>query len=129
MDKPVEGFSDEALTALSAYDWPGNVRELRNAVERSLLSCRDMTIELDDLPEKVSEGGGENRRRTGELDEVMGNGLDNWLDGVERRVIISALKKTGGVKVQAAKLLGITERSLWHREKKLEIRVDREVRE
>jgi transcriptional regulator with GAF, ATPase, and Fis domain len=47
----------------------------------------------------------------------------------ERKVIINALRKTGGVQVQAARLLGISERSLWHRIKKLAIRVDREVRE
>jgi len=129
MDKPVERFSDEALEALSAYDWPGNVRELRNAVERSLLSCRGMIIEVHDLPDKVGEDGGEGRRRDSELAQVMDDGLDNWLATVERNVIIEALKETGGVQVQAAKLLGISERSLWHRVKKLEIRVDREVRD
>jgi len=129
MDKPVERFSDEALGALSAYDWPGNVRELRNAVERSILSCRGMIIEVHDLPDKLGEGGGEGRRREGELAQVMDEGLDNWLATVERNVIIEALKGTGGVQVQAAKLLGISERSLWHRVKKLEIRVDREVRD
>lgn len=129
MDKPVERFSDEALVALSVYDWPGNVRELRNAVERSLLSCRGMVIDVHDLPDKVGEGGGDKRRRDSELSQVMEMGLDNWLSTVERSVIIDALKETDGVQVQAAKLLGISERSLWHRVKKLEIRVDREVRE
>jgi len=129
MDKPVERFSDEALAALSAYDWPGNVRELRNAVERSLLSCRGMVIDVHDLPDKVGEGGGAEHRHDGDLAQVMEVGLDHWLSTVERSVIIDALKETGGVQVQAAKLLGISERSLWHRVKKLEIRVDREVRE
>jgi two-component system response regulator AtoC len=128
MDKPVEGFSDEAMEALCAYDWPGNVRELRNAVERSLLSARSDIIELHDLPDKVSEGEGEAGRRVGELSEVMENGLDHWLAGTERRLIIAALKETGGVQVQAARLLGITERSLWHRVKKLDIQVVRSVR-
>jgi len=129
MDKPVERFSDEALAALSDYDWPGNVRELRNAVERSLLSCRALVIERYDLPDKVNEGGGDGRRRDGELAQVMDEGLDNWLASVERNIIIDALKETDGVQVQAARLLGISERSLWHRVKKLEIRVDRAVRD
>lgn len=129
MDKPVERFSDEALHALSAYDWPGNVRELRNAVERSLLSCRGMVIDIHDLPDKVGEGGGEGSRPDNELDQVMNEGLDNWLATLERNLIIQALKETNGVQVQAAKILGISERSLWHRVKKLEIRVDREVRD
>ncbi|MEJ2407208.1 MAG: sigma-54 dependent transcriptional regulator [Candidatus Thiodiazotropha sp.] len=129
MDKPVECFADEALAALSAYDWPGNVRELRNAVERSLLSCRGMVIERHDLPDKVNREGGEGGSGDDDLTHVMELGLDNWIAAVERNMIIEALKETGGVQVQAAKLLGISERSLWHRVKKLEIRVDREVRE
>ena len=68
-------------------------------------------------------------RRDGELAEVMESGLDSWLASVERRLIVAALKETGGVQVQAARLLGISERSLWHRVKKLEIRVDRAVRD
>jgi two-component system, NtrC family, response regulator AtoC len=47
----------------------------------------------------------------------------------EHKILIHALKETGGVQVQAAKLLGIAQRSLWHRIKKLAIRVDRTVRE
>jgi transcriptional regulator with GAF, ATPase, and Fis domain len=129
MDKPVERFSDDAMAALCVYDWPGNVRELRNAVERSLLSARSRVIELHDLPDKVSEADGDGRRRGGELAEVIDSGLDSWLASVERRLIVAALKETGGVQVQAARLLGISERSLWHRVKKLEIRVDRAVRD
>ena len=129
MDKPVERFSEGVLEALSAYDWPGNVRELRNAVERSLLSCRGLTIELDDLPDKVHRRAGEGGQGGGELGAVMHSGLDAWLAGEERRMIVEALRETGGVQVQAARLLGISERSLWHRVKKLDIQVKREVRE
>jgi two-component system, NtrC family, response regulator AtoC len=129
MDKPVERFTDEALASLSAYDWPGNVRELRNAVERSVLSCSGMLIERDDLPDKVNRGGGELLREDDDLAQVIANGLDNWLAVVERDLIVEALKETGGVQVQAARLLGISERSLWHRVKKLDIRVDRRVRD
>jgi transcriptional regulator with PAS, ATPase and Fis domain len=129
MDKPVERFTDEALASLSAYDWPGNVRELRNAVERSLLSCSGMLIERDDLPDKVNAGGGQSRNDDDELAQVTDEGLDNWLATVERDMIVEALKETGGVQVQAARLLGISERSLWHRVKKLDIRVDRRVRD
>ncbi|MEJ2591591.1 MAG: sigma-54 dependent transcriptional regulator, partial [Candidatus Thiodiazotropha sp.] len=53
MDKRVEGFTEEALEAMAGYHWPGNVRELRNAIERSLLTCRGHVITLDDLPDKV----------------------------------------------------------------------------
>jgi DNA-binding NtrC family response regulator len=127
MDKPVERFTDEALASLSAYDWPGNVRELRNAVERSLLSCNGILIERYDLPDKVNSGSGESAGDESELTQVIESGLDNWLALAERDLIVEALKETDGVQVQAARLLGITERSLWHRIKKLDIRVARRV--
>jgi DNA-binding NtrC family response regulator len=129
MDKPVERFSDEAIEALCSYDWPGNVRELRNAVERSLLSCRGLIIERFDLPDKVSHDLSTNQQHDDGLAKVKSDGLDNWLAAKERDLIIEALKETDGVQVQAARLLGISERSLWHRVKKLNIRVDRAVRE
>jgi len=129
MDKPVERFSDEAMQALCSYDWPGNVRELRNAVERSLLSCNGPVIERQDLPDKVNRSGHESQQGDDDLKQVMQEGLGNWLQDMERKMIIAALKESGGVQVQAARLLGIAERSLWHRIKKLGIRVDRAVRE
>jgi two-component system, NtrC family, response regulator AtoC len=129
MDKPIERFSNEAIHALCNYDWPGNVRELRNAVERSLLSCNGMVIELNDLPDKVKKSEHPDKPQNNELDQVIQQGLDNWLMDNERKMIIAALKETDGVQVQAAKLLGIAQRSLWHRIKKLAIRVDRTVRE
>jgi two-component system response regulator AtoC len=128
MDKPVWRFSDEALAALAGYNWPGNVRELRNAVERSLLSASGSVIEPDDLPDKV--GTRETAARSGSsLADVSAEGLDTWLAGTERRLIVAALKESGGVQVKAARLLGINERSLWHRLKKYDIRVGRAVRE
>ncbi len=128
MDKPVERFSDEAMTALCDYNWPGNVRELRNAVERSLLSCRGGVIEPQDLPDKVGrrdDGGADGNG----LDGFGDGGLTAWLEDAERRHIVAALERCNGVQVQAARLLGISERSLWHRLKKLNIRVRRAVRE
>jgi two-component system response regulator AtoC len=127
MDKPVEDFTEEALAALSHYGWPGNVRELRNAVERALLSCRGSQIEPSDLPERVRGSGA-----PAALAEDTGpgvEGLDTWLEERERRGIVAALAACNGVQAQAARQLGISERSLWHRIKKLDIKVERTVRE
>jgi DNA-binding NtrC family response regulator len=49
-------LTKEALTALERYDWPGNVRELKNALERSLVLCRNEEIGVGDLPEEVVHG-------------------------------------------------------------------------
>ncbi len=103
------------------------VRELRNAVERSLLSCRGSRITPDDLPDRV-------RARVDPPTLAEGasltddSGLDDWLAQAERQRIIQALDQCQGVQVQAARVLGITERRLWYRLKKLDIRVDRAVR-
>jgi transcriptional regulator with GAF, ATPase, and Fis domain len=123
MDKPVEGFTDAALDALLRYSWPGNVRELRNAIERSLLSCKGRRIDVQDLPNSVAEGVYLAAAQTSLLERVAGHGLDAWLEELERRAIVDALNQSQGVQVQAAKRLGISERSLWHRIKKLHIRI------
>jgi DNA-binding NtrC family response regulator len=49
-NKPVTGFTPEAMEQLQNYDWPGNVRELRNAVERAIVVARSATVTAEDLP-------------------------------------------------------------------------------
>lgn len=127
MGKPVDGFSEAALDALSRHGWPGNVRELRNAVERAVLSCRGRQIQPGDLPERVLDASA---ALSQSADPGPGaEGLDHWLEERERQSIIATLEACGGVQAQAARQLGITERSLWHRIKKLDIKVERTVRE
>jgi DNA-binding NtrC family response regulator len=129
MDKPVTQFSETAIAVLSRYDWPGNVRELRNAVERSLLSCRGDTIGVDDLPDRITGGGRTVRQHSAGPTRLGAEGLDAWLQDMERQLIIEALSACDGVQVQAARQLGISERSLWHRLKKLGIQVERTVQQ
>jgi len=127
IDKPVEGFSKKAMQALITYPWPGNVRELRNAIERSLLSSRGELIDADDLPDKIFE----TLPLSEPARESAGSNvsLDSQIESVERQLIIDALAECGGVQAQAAKRLGITERSLWHRIKKLNIQIERSIKE
>jgi DNA-binding NtrC family response regulator len=126
--KPIDSVSAAALEALGRYPWPGNVRELRNAIERSLLSCRTRQIEIDDLPDKITgvQPAQPMRRAIGEPDNQS---LDEWLADVERHLILDTLTQCNGIQAHAAKRLGISERSLWHRIKKLEIRVERLARD
>jgi DNA-binding NtrC family response regulator len=123
IDKPVQGFTAEALSTLSRYAWPGNVRELRNAVERALLSCRGDRIDRKDLPNRLNEGT--IMAADPESSGPDAEDLDTWLEERERSAILAALVACNGVQSQAARRLGITERSLWHRLKKLDIKVAR----
>ena len=124
-DKPVQCFTPEAIRVLLRYPWPGNVRELRNAVERSLLSCRGSEIGPQDLPEAVRGSAAQRQGSSCAPDRDEDQDLDSWLAEVERRAILRALERNAGIQAHAAKHLGITERSLWHRIKKLNIQINR----
>jgi two-component system, NtrC family, response regulator HydG len=102
------GFTPDALEALSAWSWPGNVRELENAIERAVVLCREDRIDLDDLPAAIRKGRGSRQR--------VGFEVGTPLKYVERRMIEETLRSTGGDKVLAASLLGITARTIYRRE-------------
>ena len=124
-DKPVNAISPEAMEVLARYNWPGNIRELHNAIERSLLSCKGDTIGTRDLPHTILRSTGAAPAADSCLDNMGSSDLDAWLESVERRAILQALDQSQGIQAQAARRLGISERSLWHRIKKLKIQVNK----
>ncbi|MFL6621420.1 MAG: sigma-54-dependent transcriptional regulator [Sulfurifustaceae bacterium] len=127
MNKHVTGVTPAALDALSRYHWPGNIRELRNWLERAVLSCRGDRVDVGDLPPGIVAQPTATADKVPLWEKSNGHGLDDWLAEVERRAILNALAQTNGVQAHAAKLLGVSERSLWHRVKKLGIQINRTV--
>ncbi len=117
-------ISQEALEYLESYSWPGNVRELKNTIERAALMSDTGVIGIAHLPLNILEHEKDtasfSRNGTG-LPE--GLSMDDHLRSLEKKMIISALIKSQGKQVAAAKLLSINTRSLWHRIKKYEIDV------
>ena len=107
-------MSSEAMTALLSYSYPGNVRELENILERATALCSDGRIELEDLQLSVE------RETVAEL-EGGGGTLDDQLNRLERQLILDALGKTGFNRTAAARLLGVTFRSLRYRIERLGI--------
>ena len=118
--QPVRSIAPDALRALHAYDFPGNVRELENIIERAVALAIGPQIGLGDLPPEVS---GAAARPTPALLDLPEEGcdLDAVVGEVERRLILQALDRAGGVRTNAAKLLGITLRSFRYRVQKLAI--------
>ncbi|MEM9694504.1 MAG: sigma-54 dependent transcriptional regulator [Myxococcota bacterium] len=122
-DKPVQGLSREAMKALEGYSFPGNIRELENVLERAIALTTSHVIELDDLPEEVAGPRYSDPDVLVELPEA-GCDLEAVLADAERNLIRQALARTGGVRKQAAKLLGVSFRSLRYRLAKLELEVE-----
>ena len=112
--------STEALRCLWTYPWPGNIRELQHVLEGAMV-LSDGVILSEHLPPAVQRGV--KTATTGNAAPVVTGSLDEALEEWERRAILDALQKAHGVQARAAKILGITERSLWYRVKKLKIQV------
>jgi len=108
-------LSDQALQCLWVHAWPGNVRELKHVLEGAVL-LSDGVIRPEHLPPAVQTAGVKKLATASAT--ASGRSLDETLDDVERQMILEALGRAGGVQVRAARVLGITEQSLWYRIKK-----------
>jgi two-component system, NtrC family, response regulator PilR len=122
MEKPVQGISPAAMSRLEAYDWPGNVRELENTIERAVALENGTEISPAGLPERVSEVSRAVSASLGQADatRIPDEGIDfeQVVAETERRYLMAALEKAGGVRTQAAEILKISYRSFRHFAKK-----------
>jgi len=100
----------ETMQVLLGYDWPGNVRELANVLERAQILAEGNTITVDDLPENLVQVG--KPVAANASGSTPGAGPDD-LERVERRHVEDVLRRNNGNKVQAAKALGVSRRSLY----------------
>ena len=108
LNKNIEGIVPAAMSHLLEYAWPGNVRELENMIERALVLAEDSLLLSDHFPPELGR-------------PIGGNQMEKLFDGhslkaaqklMEKRLITKALKKTGGNRTQAARLLEISHPSL-----------------
>jgi two-component system response regulator HydG len=123
MEKPINGFSDNALAILKSYDWPGNVRELEHLMERAIVLCRDVTITTNDLPQDMLQGsasdsGDMDRESDPELPQAIETSPAPHNKEIEDQAaghILHTLSKCGGNKAKAARLLGIDRSTLYRK--------------
>jgi two-component system response regulator PilR (NtrC family) len=136
MKKPIAGISRGAMACLQSYTWPGNVRELENAMERAVALERTPSILAESLPEAArgveaspvapaavfnaaTPAAGEGRSSS--LPE-QGFDLEQHVQHLEREYIAEALRRSNGVKVKAAELLGMSFRSFRYYMKKYNLK-------
>lgn len=111
-NRPVEGFSREAIAMLEAHPWPGNARELENTIERAVLTARGRLIANTDVIIDRTLKVAQDLQREGRPDEQL-----NWIPGqtlndVERQIILTALSYHQGNRTHTARALGISIRTL-----------------
>ncbi|WP_062378753.1 sigma-54-dependent transcriptional regulator [Pseudomonas abietaniphila] len=114
-DLPSARLTSQALNALKGYRFPGNVRELENMLERAYTLCENDQIDADDLrlaePVSASEEDGPSLANI--------DNLEDYLESIERKLILQALEETRWNRTAAAQRLNLTFRSMRYRLKKL----------
>ncbi len=123
MGKELTGISESAIEKLQGYEWPGNVRELDNIIQRHVALCKGKEIESvqlrDHVPASSAEGPAAAR---GFGIPEQGMDLEERLEEVETGYLREALSATGGNMTEAARLLGMSYRSMRYRVQKLRVR-------
>ena len=106
----VTGITDAALSVLTKYDWPGNIRQLRNCIRTMVVMCDRDKLDVSDIPPDIAKRP-QLTAGSGAAIELAGVPLDE----LEKKAIAETLIKTKGNREQAAKILGIGERTLYRK--------------
>ncbi len=108
-ERAVIGVTDEALALLESYQWPGNIRQLENCIETAVVLSRDEVLSVELFPLEVR------KTQTVVGDDVISVPVGTSLHAVEKEMILRTLDYVDGNKTQAAKILGISPRTLYRK--------------
>jgi two-component system response regulator PilR (NtrC family) len=127
MNKHVSGFENDVLKMFINYAWPGNIRELENTVERAValsvgerITVAEVTGPITEPKTSALSADADDAAAQAVLPEA-GMNMEAWLEDRERKLILQALDRTNGNLTEAAKLLGMSFRSIRYRVAKLKI--------
>lgn len=116
-------LSESARVSLQQYRWPGNVRELENILERAAILAGNQAIQPQHLPADISQqiavSGADTNSDNSDNNDLS---IPRATEAIERRLILQALDACQGNKTKAAKLLEISERSLWNKLNQYDLR-------
>jgi PAS domain S-box-containing protein len=107
-DRQIQGLDEASSRQMASYDWPGNIRELQHAVEHAFVLCREKVIGVQHLPSELQESTAPLLADSGVVED-------------EAAKIIAALEKAGWNKSRAARLLGISRRTIYRKMEELGI--------
>ncbi len=132
LNKNITGISEQALEFFSQYDWPGNVRQLEHSIERACILCQDTTISTEHLPEEILK---QPQMGQSNILPALEWGNEHKTDRIHQYTlteqeqqtteeIISALRKAGGNKAKAARILKVDRSTLYRKLRELHIDMD-----
>lgn len=106
----ITGITEQAQSTLSNYDWPGNIRQLRNCIRTMVVMCEKDKLDVQDIPPEIAQ-----RRQLVAGTTAVYSVAGGTLNELEKQAIIDTLAKTKGNRQEAAKILGIGERTLYRK--------------
>jgi len=112
-------MTGDTLKFFMNYRWPGNVRELENTIERLVILASGDTIRAEHVPDSLKTATSCPELIPSDIPDA-GLNMEELLENAEKTLLQKALEKSGGVKTEAAKLLGLSFRSFRHRLQKYE---------
>ncbi|MBM4784024.1 MAG: sigma-54-dependent Fis family transcriptional regulator [Archangiaceae bacterium] len=115
LGRPGLHFTPEAIAVLQDYAFPGNVRQMQNVIERAATLSDFDELDVSSLPPMVRGAPGEPEAASPEVTLAPGFSLELHLDTLERNYLHEALRRAGGAKTKAAKMLGLSFRSFRYR--------------
>lgn len=116
-------MSDEVTQALTAYAWPGNVRELENMMERAVVLSQGVEVGIRHLPQEILLTKSPAILMPAVEHEDLDMDLEASVEKLEKKLLNKALMESVGNKAKAARILKISERTLWYKLKKYGLKV------